>query len=166
MTESEPVVQVVDVENDGFTSAVRAAVHPIVVGLGVLILVVSLAGAIAIWALAVQSGDIKQSNRSIVSSRTESRHTQCLRENNTRHDAAEAARNKALDLIRVSEATSGTKVPKSTVDLFVNGQVAAALASYPRRDCSAKGIEAFYTNPPTPIDDGPCVPDGKGLCRP
>lgn len=60
MTEPETpeVVQVVDVENDGFTSAVRQAVKPLAIGLAVLIGVVSVAGGIAVGALIIQANDI------------------------------------------------------------------------------------------------------------
>lgn len=172
----------VDVEDEGFRKAVKEAVRPIVIGLVVLIAVVTLAGGIAVVALAVQARDLQSQNaelkrqndalerlvKEIIATRTESRRTQCLRENTIRHDAGEAAAQKARDFIKAQQAYSGagpsTGKLKDAEDAYIESQKRVTLDAYPRRDCSDAGIEAFYSHPPTDPDPTPCVPDGQGLC--
>lgn len=105
--------------------------------------------------------DSNNKTNAIVQARTESRITQCHRDNVTRHDAIEAAKNKARDLIKAAHANPDA--PDSVA--YVQSQGEATAAAYPRRDCSNAGIAAFYKNPPPEPDDGPCVGDGKGLCK-
>lgn len=110
--------------------------------------------------------DGRSQTHDIVATRTQARHTQCLIDNQRRLQAGEAARHQAESLIQIANAQPGAKATDpATAKAYIDGQVAAAKASYPHRDCSTKAAEdAYYENPPTVADD-PCVPAGRGLCE-
>lgn len=121
--------------------------------------VLALAGLYGVW----------RQNVAIVATRTEARHTSCLRDNAIRYEAGEAAAKKAQDFIDANRKFY--KTPPATGALlqaerdYVASQRQVTLDSYPRRDCTAAGIRAFYENPPHAPPEPTCVPDRKGLCR-
>lgn len=133
-------------------------------------------GCLFYWSSAANDDAIKrQQDRNeevvnqIIATRTEARRTQCLRDNEVRHDAGEAAAKKARDFIDSSKAYSGAGPSegalKEAEDAYVESQRRVTLESYPHRDCSDDGIVAYYKNPPAPQGGEACVPDHMGLCK-
>lgn len=110
----------------------------------------------------------REAVRAIVATRTEARHTQCRRDNEIRRDAVNASRKKATDLIDTSDREKARRgEPLTSPQLraaFIMSQGEVTAESYPHRDCSKTGIDAYYQHPPA-ADPEPCEPDRKGLCR-
>lgn len=121
--------------------------------------ILALLGLLGLW----------QQNGRIIAARTEARNTQCLRDNEVRHDAGEAGAKKAQDFIDANrkyyKSPPATGALKQAELDYVNSQRAVTLDAYPRRDCTADGVDAYYENPPKARVE-PCKPDGRGLCKP
>lgn len=138
--------------------------------------VVLVIGGLFYWAssstdrdLQRQNAELKAAIAQIVEARTEARHTTCARANLVREEAGNAAAEKARDFIRSQRAYTGapesTGRLKAAEDAYIESQRQVTLNSYPKQDCSAAGVEAFYKNPPIDPYAETCVPDGKGLCK-
>lgn len=142
----------------------------VVLALVVFMLVVGLiAGGLFIASLRSNDRQLKEAVAAIVAARSEARHTTCARANQIREEAGDAAAQKAVDFIRAQKAYTGaapsTGKLKDAEDAYVESQRQVTLASYPKQDCTAAGIEAFYKNPPVDPYANDCDPDGAGLCK-
>lgn len=69
----------------------------------------------------------------------------------------------AHDAVKVFELFVPPGSPNyADLQRFIAATDEAARRSYPYRDCSPNGIDAYYGHPPSDI---PCEPDGKGFCK-
>lgn len=161
MTEPEQVVQVVDVEDDGFTTAVRGAVRPIVVGLFVLIALVTVAGGIAVGAIALQARDI-------IHARTEGRAYTCAGDQyfEIHHNALAQADRDVWSTALADNAKTKPPNERPAIKSYSEGIESKYKATeVPVRACSPAAIRAYIkwrTEHPTGVD---CVSDARGYCK-
>lgn len=163
MTEAEPdeVVQVVDVENDRFTSAVRQAVKPLVIGLAVLVAAVFLAGGIAVGALVIQSNDIIQS-------RSEGQVRTCGSDQyfEIHHNALAQADRDVWSTALADNAKTKPASERPAIKIYAEViESKYESTEVPVRACSPAAIRAYIkwrTEHPTGVD---CDSDAHGYCK-
>lgn len=140
------------------------------IGGALVVLILLILAATTMFYLSTK-GDTDRLNEAvdqIIAARTEARHTTCARANQIREEAGTAAAKKARDFIDAQRAYTGSPPAtgrlKAAEDAYIESQRRVTLEAYPMQDCSAKGVEAFYRNPPIDPYADTCVPDGMGLC--
>lgn len=142
---------VVDASDAAFSKAVREAVRPLLVGLGVLIAAVAVFGGIAIGALIVQARDNAQT-------RAEGQVRTCGSD-----QYFEIHHNALVQTNQNSTVRAYAPVPKpNPADQFVKDYEKTKV---PVRGCSKKAVAAYIkwrTEHPTAVD---CATDEHGYCK-
>lgn len=165
-------------DDDAFNSAVRRAVHPLVIGLAILIAVVTFAGGTALLGLVMQARDTQRQARQLAAlvddiqeSREQATIGGCRKDNAIRRSAGLAGRRAAEDFVKLQYEALGTSFEQQTPRIqeltlrYFDEQEQVKLDSYPHRDCSSFA-KADEFNRHQPLDTEPCVPKFPGLCAP
>lgn len=108
-----------------------------------------------------------ETDRQFAQDRATGRIGACAQANELTQRARQSAEDQAKVLIAASNA--GRSAPsaeqQARIDAYLANQIAAAKLTFPLRDCTPAGIDAFYENAP-PAE--PCANGGdrRGFCKP
>lgn len=134
---------------------------------GILACVIAL-GVAGFLILDDRADDIAAATTQIQESRLDNAAGTCRKDNAIRRAAANAARQKAIDFVKLQEEATGMKTPphlQPFAERFYDEQEQVTLDAYPHRDCSTpEAIAEFNENQPP--DPEPCEPAPGGLCAP
>jgi hypothetical protein len=158
MTEAEEVEVE---EGDGFAAAVRRAVRPIVIGLGGLIAVVTVAGAIAVGALVVQAN-------SIIQTRSDGQGRTCGSDQyfEIHHNALAATDQDVWGTALDDSAKTKPPAQRPAINAYGDNIVSRyEKTKVPVRGCSDAAIKAYIrwrTAHPSGVE---CESDSHGYCK-
>ncbi len=114
-----------------------------------------------------QNTELRHAVADIIRARKEARLNTCRQDYAAAVRARNTAHQQAVGLITIARATATPDKPFNEANgaTYIADQDMRAAAANPLRDCSAEGIDDFYTNAP---EVPPCAHggDGKGRCAP